>query len=167
VHALGLSVFTTRLPETDLNPETSTSKHYEVFLPFLVQLTWNLGTQLKFISAASGLALYNRGTDNAENTVLLLRCADHTEKTSHVFATQVVHWRADWYLGTSSNFRPQRRSFHCCALERVYGAVAGNALIKSVTILLDCLRVEDVDFGTLVVIPVRSALLRRGRSNYS
>jgi hypothetical protein len=35
--------------------------------------------------AASGFVLYRRGTDNAENTVLL-RSADHTENTSHVIA---------------------------------------------------------------------------------
>jgi hypothetical protein len=29
------------------NTESSTSNHYEVFLPFLVQSPWNLGTQLK------------------------------------------------------------------------------------------------------------------------
>jgi hypothetical protein len=34
---------------TDLNKETSTSNNYEVFLPFLVQSPWNLGTQLKTI----------------------------------------------------------------------------------------------------------------------
>jgi hypothetical protein len=36
-HALGFSVFISRLLATDLNTETSTSNHYEVFLPFLVQ----------------------------------------------------------------------------------------------------------------------------------
>jgi hypothetical protein len=36
-HALGFSVSTSRLLATDLNIETSTSNHYEVFLPFLVQ----------------------------------------------------------------------------------------------------------------------------------
>jgi hypothetical protein len=46
-HALGFSVSTSRLLATDLNEETSTSNHYEVFLPFLVQSPWNLGTQLK------------------------------------------------------------------------------------------------------------------------
>jgi hypothetical protein len=40
-HALGLSVFTSRLLATDLNTETSTSKHYEVLFPFLVQSLWN------------------------------------------------------------------------------------------------------------------------------
>jgi hypothetical protein len=30
--------------------------------------------------------LYSRGTDNAENTVLLLRSADYTENTSHMIA---------------------------------------------------------------------------------
>jgi hypothetical protein len=33
-HALGFSVFTTRLLATDLNTETSASNHYEVFLLF-------------------------------------------------------------------------------------------------------------------------------------
>jgi hypothetical protein len=46
-YALGPFVFTSRLLATDLNTETSTSNHYEVFLPFLVQSPWNLGTQLK------------------------------------------------------------------------------------------------------------------------
>jgi hypothetical protein len=90
--ALGFSVFTSRLLATDLNTETSTSNHYEVFFPFLVQSPWKLGTQLKLFwlsLAARGLVLYvySRGTDNAENTVLLLRSADHTENTSHVIAT--------------------------------------------------------------------------------
>jgi hypothetical protein len=42
-HALGFSLSTSRLPATDLNTETSTSNHCEVFLPFLVQSSWNLG----------------------------------------------------------------------------------------------------------------------------
>jgi hypothetical protein len=46
-HALGFSVFTSRLLATDLNTQTITSNHYEVFLPFLVQSRWNFGTQLK------------------------------------------------------------------------------------------------------------------------
>jgi hypothetical protein len=43
-YALGFSVSTIHLLATDLNTETSTSNHYEVFLPFLVQSPWNLGT---------------------------------------------------------------------------------------------------------------------------
>jgi hypothetical protein len=77
--ALGSSVFTGRLLATDLKTETSTSNHYEVFLPFLVQSPWNLGTQRKTLLAARGLALYSRGTDNAETPVLLLRDADHRQ----------------------------------------------------------------------------------------
>jgi hypothetical protein len=46
-HALGFSVFISRLLATDLNTEASTSNHYEVFLPFLIQSPWNLGNQLK------------------------------------------------------------------------------------------------------------------------
>jgi hypothetical protein len=45
-HALGLFVFTSRLLATDLNTETSTSDHYEVFLLFRLQSLWNLGTNL-------------------------------------------------------------------------------------------------------------------------
>jgi hypothetical protein len=39
-----------------------------------------------FLVAASGLILYSRGTDKAENTVVLLRRADHTVNTGHVIA---------------------------------------------------------------------------------
>jgi hypothetical protein len=39
-HALGSSVFTSRLLGTDFNTETITSKHSEVLLPFLVQSLW-------------------------------------------------------------------------------------------------------------------------------
>jgi hypothetical protein len=46
-HALGFSVSTCRLLGTDLNTETSTSNHCEVFLPFIVQSPWNLGIQIK------------------------------------------------------------------------------------------------------------------------
>jgi hypothetical protein len=47
-----------------------------------------------------------------------------TENTCHVFAIQPVHWRSDFCLATSYNIPPVRHNFHCCALERVYGAVA-------------------------------------------
>jgi hypothetical protein len=46
-HTLGFSVSTIRLLAMDLDKETSTSNHYEVFFPFLVQSPWNLGTQLE------------------------------------------------------------------------------------------------------------------------
>jgi hypothetical protein len=39
-HALGLSLSTSRLLVTDLNTETITSNHYEVFLTFLQQSLW-------------------------------------------------------------------------------------------------------------------------------
>jgi hypothetical protein len=48
-HALGFSVFTSRLLVTALNTEISSSKHYKVYLPFLVQSLWNstaLNTEL-------------------------------------------------------------------------------------------------------------------------
>jgi hypothetical protein len=45
IHALGFSVFTSRLVATDLNAETSTPNHSEVFLLFLVQSPCNLETQ--------------------------------------------------------------------------------------------------------------------------
>jgi hypothetical protein len=71
-----------------------------------------------------GISLYSRGTDHIENTVLPLRGTDHTESTGHMITTQLDHWRADFCLATSSNIHPLRHSFHCCALERVYRAVA-------------------------------------------
>jgi hypothetical protein len=43
-HTLGFSVSTSRLLATDLNTETSTSNHYEVFLPILFQSPWTFGT---------------------------------------------------------------------------------------------------------------------------
>jgi hypothetical protein len=48
-HALVFSVSTSRLLAMDLNTETSTSNHYEVFLLFLIESPWNLGTQLKVL----------------------------------------------------------------------------------------------------------------------
>jgi hypothetical protein len=44
-HALGLSIFTSRLLATDLHTEINTSNHYEVFLLFRLQSLWNLGTK--------------------------------------------------------------------------------------------------------------------------
>jgi hypothetical protein len=52
-HTLGSSVFTSRLLATDLNTETYTSNHYDVYLSFLVQSPWNLGTQLKTVLDSS------------------------------------------------------------------------------------------------------------------
>jgi hypothetical protein len=46
-HALGFSVFISRVLATDLNTETSTSNHYEVFLSLRFQSLCTLGTQLK------------------------------------------------------------------------------------------------------------------------
>jgi hypothetical protein len=46
-HALRFSVSTSRLLTTDLNTETATLNHYEVFLAFLIQSPWKLRTQLK------------------------------------------------------------------------------------------------------------------------
>jgi hypothetical protein len=49
---------------------------------------------------------------------------DHTENTSHVIGMWPLHRRADCCLATSYNIRPLGHSFHCCALQRVYRAVA-------------------------------------------
>jgi hypothetical protein len=84
-HALGFSFSTSRLLSTDVNTETITSNHYEVFLSFLLRSPWNAdqvlqskspvsvvlgsvlhGTNLyatNLISAANTLSLYRRGTD--------------------------------------------------------------------------------------------------------
>jgi hypothetical protein len=71
--------------------------------------------------SASGLVLYSRGTDNAENRVLLLRSADHTENTSNVIAITQVHWSADCCLATSYKHSP-----YCCVrvTRAAYWAVA-------------------------------------------
>jgi hypothetical protein len=44
--------------------------------------------------AASGLVLYSHGTGNAENTVLLLRTADHTENKwrDSYLASPLARW---------------------------------------------------------------------------
>jgi hypothetical protein len=39
-NALGFPVSTSRILETDLNTDTITSNHYEVFLPSLIQSPW-------------------------------------------------------------------------------------------------------------------------------
>jgi hypothetical protein len=67
-HALGFFVFTSRVLVTDLNTETSTSNHYEVFLPFLVQSAWNLGTQLKTLLDSSQLQADSRYIAAARTT---------------------------------------------------------------------------------------------------
>jgi hypothetical protein len=46
-HALGFSVSTSRLQATDLNTETITSNHYEVFLS-LLQSPWNADPIFRF-----------------------------------------------------------------------------------------------------------------------
>jgi hypothetical protein len=78
-YALGFFVFTSRLLAMDLNTETSTSNHCEVFLPFLVQSHWNIGTQLK----TPQLQADSRYIAAARTTQ---KTADHTESTSHVIA---------------------------------------------------------------------------------
>jgi hypothetical protein len=40
-HALGFTVSANHCLVADLNTGTTTSNHYEVFLPFLLQLPWN------------------------------------------------------------------------------------------------------------------------------
>jgi hypothetical protein len=134
-HALGFSVFTIRLLATDLNTETSTSNHYGVLLPFLVQSPWNLGTQLKLrlllthpaYCFSFGILLtytYSCSTDTHHRKHMsrvrypaspLARWLD-LQKKHHVTVTQLVHWRADCCLAMSYDIRPLRHSFHCCAL---------------------------------------------------
>jgi hypothetical protein len=43
---------------------------------------------------ASGLVLHSRNTDNAENTVILLRSADHRENTSHMIVKHCLYMMA-------------------------------------------------------------------------
>jgi hypothetical protein len=59
-HALGFSVYISRLLAMDLNTETVTSNHYEVFLPLLVQPPWNLRTQLITLFSWVWILYYDR-----------------------------------------------------------------------------------------------------------
>jgi hypothetical protein len=85
--------------------------------------------------AASGLALYSRGMDSAENAVLLLRSADHTESTSHVIANTVGLWR---HCVCAEVCLPSRsleagcitRLFHCCVRVLLRnGCFCGSAVV--------------------------------------
>jgi hypothetical protein len=79
-HALGFSGSTSRILVTDLNTETITSNHYEVFLPFLVQSPWTADSPeldpilpVQSHLAISGLSLYRRGMDHIGNTSSVAR----------------------------------------------------------------------------------------------
>jgi hypothetical protein len=53
-HALGMSVSTSRCLVADLNTETITLNHYEIFLPFLIQSPWtadSLNSDLRRLSS--------------------------------------------------------------------------------------------------------------------
>jgi hypothetical protein len=69
----------------------------------------------------------SRGTDKAENAVLLLRSADHTENKSRD-SISPVHWRADCYLVTS-----HKHSSYCCvrASRGVYQTVTWQCVDMS------------------------------------
>jgi hypothetical protein len=101
-HTLGLSVFTSRLLATDLNTETSTSTHYEVFLPFLVQSTWNLGTQLKTLPDC--LLSYSRPSYNSS-----ARTPQQTPVTCQTASSLVRYQRWAW-----RGRHRKRRLLYCC-----------------------------------------------------
>jgi hypothetical protein len=67
-----------------------------------------------------------------ENTVLLLRSADHTE-ASHMITVSPVHWRADCCLATNC-----KHSSYCCVWvsRGVYRAVAWQCVDIYVTIYI-------------------------------
>jgi hypothetical protein len=130
-HTLGFSVSTSSLLATDLNTETSTSNHSEVFLSSVTLYSSVLiCTQLIFTihrghTPFSSLYSQVLCTNVSYNMSLLYRLrTDNTENTSHVIPSQRVHWRTDCCLATSYNIRPLRNIFHYCTLERVYRAVA-------------------------------------------
>jgi hypothetical protein len=124
-HALGLSVSTSCLLATDLNTETSTSNHYEVFLPFLVQLPWNFGNSSKN-SVYYSLLQLSACSSKLRLPANDLCCPLQTlradlQKTYHVIPTQRVHWRADCCLATSYKYF----CYGCVRASRgVYRAVA-------------------------------------------
>jgi hypothetical protein len=90
VHTLGFSAPTNRILAMDLNTETITSNHYEVFLPFLVQSPWNANPpeldpiltpvslflnlySFVLIHATNRLLLYRRGVEYIEKTSIVAR----------------------------------------------------------------------------------------------
>jgi hypothetical protein len=75
-HALEFSVFTSRFLAMDLNPVTSISNHYKVFLPFLVQSQWNLGTQLKTL---------------LDSSVVIIKISSYTLKITITIALKVFN----------------------------------------------------------------------------
>jgi hypothetical protein len=86
-----------------------------------------------------GISLYSRGTDHTDNTVLPLCGADNTENTSR---DHYLIGALDCCLATSYNIRPQRHSFHCCALEPVYLTVARQCFDQICCNTKNCLLVH-------------------------
>jgi hypothetical protein len=76
---------------------------------------------------ASGLVLYSRGTDNAENTILFLHSADHTENQSR--DSCLASPLARWLLPSNEN----KHSSYCCVRlsQGVYRAVAWQCVDMS------------------------------------
>jgi hypothetical protein len=103
--------------------------------------------------AASELVLYNRGTDNAENTIVLLLSTYHTENTSHVISKH--RWCVtSLRLGGSVFTESLPRSgllypfFHCCvSILHRKGCFCGLTVFtrnKYATISLFLFRVDRV-----------------------
>jgi hypothetical protein len=73
------------------------------------------------VNSHSRTLIFFRHGPRIENTVLLLRSADHTEKTSHVSDFEFIGPLPTLDLGG----RHRKQSLiYCCVLDRVYRAVA-------------------------------------------
>jgi hypothetical protein len=147
-HALGFSVFTSHLLATDLNTETSTSNHYEVFLSFLVQSPWNLGTQLKTPSATHSssllLACLLLPLTTTHCLGILLTYIDAartriTENTRHVIATQPVHWCAGWTYRKHMSRRYPASPLTCWLdLQKTHHVTATHCCVTAPVVLAVC-----------------------------
>jgi hypothetical protein len=125
-----------------------------------VQSSWNLGTQLKHrLLLSSPVHCFSFGTLLAYTEAARI-C--NTENICYVFAIHPVRWRVDCCLATSSNISPLRASFHCCALERVYGAVAWKSVdqirYNNIKNVLSLLHLSPVTRKSSDVDPERSQI---------
>jgi hypothetical protein len=75
-------VFSSCLLATDLNTETSTSNDYEVFLPFLVSSTWNLGNLTRGWVCRIQLLL-------APARAFILR-SERSRTLDHIFSSEIL-----------------------------------------------------------------------------
>jgi hypothetical protein len=89
---------------------TSHTKIYNSFGHTAVSLElWKSGP----VNSHSRIPSYSLGTDHAQKTQFYCCVAQATQKTSHVIAISLVHWRCDCCLATS-----YKHTSYCCVVLR-------------------------------------------------